>query len=245
MQGELIKTKALVVRAANSGDNDRMLTAVSADLGKISISAKGVKSLKNPNSSAANVLCYSDFVLKEGRDIYSLSSAECVESFYKLRNSVEGVAYGAYFAALLESTSQAGMPAPDELRLTLNTLHVLMNRPQDGALLKLVYELRLCEILGIAPYISEECQCGAEAKYFDIAEGETCCGVHKSENSPMLSKGEMTVIEYILTSELKDALFFTSPKAIVSRLSEISERYLRFHLGSLPKQLEYLKSMVK
>lgn len=244
MQGQMIKTKALVVRASNSGDNDRMLTAISPELGKISISAKGVKSLKNPNNFAANVLCYSDFVLKEGKEVYSLSSAECIESFYKLRDSVEGVAYAAYFIALLESFVQKGVSAADELRLALNTLHVLMNRPADGAVLKPVYELRLCEILGVAPYISEECGCGNKAAYLDIAQGETCCAEHKTDSCVSISRDEMAVMEYILTSDLKEALFFNSPKPIIMRLWKISEKYMEFHLGKLPKQLEYLKSII-
>ncbi len=245
MINEMIKTNALVVRSANCGDNDRILTAVSPELGKISISAKGVKSLKNKNSAAAGILCYSSFVLKEGREIYSLSSAECIESFYHIRDSVESVAYGAYFAALLESVCQEGVPASEELRLTLNTLYALLNRSGDRTVLKPVYELRLSELLGIAPYISEECHCGGEAKYFDISEGETCCPLHKSEGAVPVSKTELEVMEYILTSELKEALFFTSPKEIVSRLWNISEKYLRFHLGGLPKQLDYLKSVIK
>ncbi len=244
MLNEMIKTKALVVRTANSGDNDRILTAISPELGKISISAKGVKSLHSKNGAAAGLLCYSDFVLKRGRGIYSLSSAECIEGFYKLRETVEGVAYGAYFAALLEGCTDENIPAGEELRLLLNTLYVLMNRPQDGRLLKLVYELRLSELLGLAPYISAECGCGAAAEFFDIAEGETRCAAHHGKTAVQLGSGEMAVMEYILTSGLKEALFFTAPEALVARLAPVSEKYLEYHLGRLPKQLNYLKSIL-
>ncbi len=245
MQNEMIKTRALVVRSVNSGDNDRILTAVSPELGKISISAKGVRSLKNRNNTATGVLCFSDFVLKEGRELFSLSSAECIEGFYRLRKSVEGLAYAAYFAALLESCTERNIPAGEELRLLLNTLYVLMNRAEDGQLLKLVYELRLCELLGFAPYISEECQCGKSAVYFDIAEGETCCAACRSEAAVPISKDEAAVMDYIISSELKQALFFKTSAELTSRLGRLSERYLSYHLGRLPKQLEYLKSIIR
>lgn len=241
---DIVKTRALVVRTANSGDNDRMLTVVSPELGRISAIAKGVKSLKNKNSAGCGLLCLSDFVLKEGRDIYSLMSAECAEGFYHLRDTVEGVAYGAYFASLLESCTEPGIPAGEELRLCLNTLYALTRRPRDGATLKLVYELRLAEVLGLAPYISEECQCGQPATHLSIVEGETCCGAHKGTNSVALSKDEMTVLDFILTSELKDALFFKSPQILIDRLGPISEKYLEFHLGRLPKTLDYLKNII-
>ena len=81
---QIVRTKALIVRTANSGDNDRVLTAVSPELGKISVIAKGVKSLKNKNGAATGGLCYSDFVLKEGRELYSLMSAVFCLSARKL-----------------------------------------------------------------------------------------------------------------------------------------------------------------
>ena len=177
------------------------------------------------------------------RELYSLSSADCVEGFYHLRDSVETLAYAAYFAALLEMCCEPSVPADDELRLILNTLYVLQNRPEDGALLKLVFELRLCELAGLAPYISEECQCGAAAEFFDIAEGETCCREHRGPNSARVSRAEMAVMEHILSSPLKDALFFTTPPPVVAALTPVCEKYMEYHLGRLPRQLEYLKSV--
>ncbi len=241
----ICRTKALIVRTANSGDNDRVLTAVSPELGKISVIAKGVRSLKNKNSTAAGILCYSDLVLKEGRELYSLVSAECIEGFYHLRDSIEGVAYGMYFASLLESCVQPNIPAEEELRLALNTIYALTRRPGDGAVLKLVYELRLAEVLGIAPYISAQCQCGRPARYFSVAEGETCCEVHRDPSAAEISPEEMEVAEYILTSELKEALFFRSPPVLIERMAPLSERYLEYHLGRLPKTLGYLKNILK
>lgn len=244
MPNEPIRTKALIVRTANSGDNDRILTAVSGDLGKISIVAKGVRSLRNKNGSAAGPLCFSDLVLKPGRELYSLSSAESVEGFYHLRESVEALAYAAYFAALLEDCCEAGVPAEEELRLTLNTLYVLQKRSESAALLKPVYELRLCEILGLAPYISEECQCGAEARYIDIAEGETRCAAHRGPSALPLAPDRLAVMDYILSSELRDALYFTTSPEITADISAAAEKYAEYHLGRLPKQLAYLKNML-
>lgn len=241
---QIMRTKALIVRTANSGDNDRMLTAISPELGKISVIAKGVKSLKNKNAGASGVLCYSELVLKAGRDIYSLMSAEVVEGFYHLRDTVEAVAYGMYFASLLESCTEPAVPAEDELKLCLNTLFALTKRPEAGATLKPVYELRLAEVLGLAPYISEECQCGSPSEYLSIAGGETCCEQHRDQTAVRLSHDEMAVIEYILTSELKDALFFNSPPRLIARLSPVCERYLEYHLGRLPKTLDYLKKII-
>ena len=77
-----IKVKGLVIRQVNFGDYDKMLTLLTADLGKISVSAKGVRSMKSKNRAASELLCFGEFVLSPPKgDVYSLSSAECIESF--------------------------------------------------------------------------------------------------------------------------------------------------------------------
>ena len=43
----LIKTKGIVIGVANSSDNDKVLTVLTPDLGKITLFSKGAKKTKN------------------------------------------------------------------------------------------------------------------------------------------------------------------------------------------------------
>ena len=58
---DLIKTKAIVLRSVPFGDYDKMLTLLGETTGKISVVAKGGKSLKL--GAACNNFCFSEFVL--------------------------------------------------------------------------------------------------------------------------------------------------------------------------------------
>lgn len=79
-----IKVKGIVIRQVNYGDYDKMLTVLTEPLGKISVSARGVRSIKSKNRAATELLCYSEFVLTGPRgEVYNLSQAECIESFYR------------------------------------------------------------------------------------------------------------------------------------------------------------------
>lgn len=238
--GGIVKVNAIVVHSASYGDNDKMLTVLSSERGVMRVSAKGVKSLKNKNSPSANVLCYSEMILKETGNIYSLSSADLIESFYPLRESVEALSYGVYFAQLAAMCVGEGAEAPEEVRLLLNTLFVLSKYPQRRKVLRAAFELKLCEIVGVAPIVGR-CSCGNAGEYFDAEQGESVCKMCKSPSAVKVSASAVKVMEYILESDIKDALLFDTPEPIAREVSDVMEHFMKIQFGRLPKGLEYLK----
>lgn len=246
MSENTIKVNAIVVKATQSGENDKMLTLLSPECGKLSVIAKGVRSLKHKSKSACAPLCYSSFVLKRIKDgFYSLVSAELSESFRTLSEDVVLLSYGAYFAALCEMCVQRGSEANEEVRLLLNTLYVLCRRADAAALIKSVFEFKLMELCGIVPEFSSLCPCGDNGAYFSVSDGEIRCNAHKTPDALSINQEQIKLAMYITQSSLKDALFCTYDSAVSQSLSSITEPFLLYHLGNLPKALTYLHEIVK
>ncbi|MBR5536181.1 MAG: DNA repair protein RecO [Clostridia bacterium] len=239
---EPLKIKGIVVNAANWGDNDKMLTALTKEKGVITIAAKGVKSLKNKNAPSAAPLCYSDFVLKKSGDAYSLVSADVIESFYALREDVINLSYGVYFAQLAAFSVGRDNFAEDEIRLLLNSLYMLCKYPERRDVLKCAFELKLCEYAGFAPYM-ESCSCGEEGVYFDVSSGEMVCPIHRTEHSRKLSPYAVKVFQYVQNADLKETLTFDVDTSISNEVSLLTEEFLSHQLGRLPKGLEYIKKI--
>lgn len=240
---EPVKIKGIVVQSSQMGDNDRMLTLLTQERGVISVSAKGVKSLKNKNSQAAMPLCYSEFVLREKGDIYSLVSADVQESFYALRENVEALSFGVYFAQLAAYIVGRDNAAGEEIRLLLNTLYLLAKNPERMFVLSAAFEVKICEYAGIAPFV-ESCQCGNEGKYFSVREGECVCALHRDEASRPISDNAKRIIEYVQNSSLKEALTFDVPNESAKEVSDLIEAFLVCQLGRLPKSLDYIKRII-
>lgn len=246
MSENTIKINAIVVKAAQSGENDKLLTLLSPEEGKVSVIAKGIKSLKHQSRNACAPLCYSSFVLKRIKDgFYSLISAELKESFRTLSEDVVLLSYGAYFAALCEMCVQRGTAADEEVRLLLNTLYVLCKRPQSCPLIKAVFEFKLMELLGIVPQFSPECPCGSRATVFSVSEGEVRCSEHKTPDSVPINELQLKLVMYITESSLRDALFCEYDMDISESLSALTEPFLSYHLGNLPDSLNFLHQIVK
>lgn len=240
---EALKLNGIVVRSAPLGDNDKMLTVLTREKGVISVSARGVKSLKNKNSNAVQMLCYSEFVLKDKGEVYSLVSADVKESFYSLRENVEALSYGVYFAQLAAFVVGQSNPAEDEIKLLLNTLYLLGKNPERCFVLCAAFELKICEYAGFAPYV-DCCMCGSEGDMFDTQTGECVCTMHKTPTAKKISKSAKAVLEYVQNVSLKEALTFDTKKEIATEVSFLIEEFLTCQLGKLPKSLDYIKKVV-
>lgn len=246
MQGESIKTKAIVVRSSQSGENNRVLTLLSPDLGRLTVIAKGVRSLRHKSMGSVQFLCYSEFVIKKIKDgLYSLVSAELIEGFFPISESVELLSYASYFASLCEMCVQPFSDSSEEVRLLLNTLHVMIKRKDHPELMKAVFEIKLCELCGIMPFFDVLCQCGEAAEFFNIADGEMCCSAHKSASCVSLAPNSISLAQYISSSTLKDALYADCENDLAFPLRRVLEPFIAYHLGNIPKSLEYLHKISK
>lgn len=244
MAENTIKINAIVAKSVQSGENDRTLTLLSPEMGKLSVIAKGVRSLKHQSRASSMPLSYSSFVLKKIKDgFYSLVSADLIESFRSLSEDVVLLSYGAYFADLCRIAVQSGIGAEEEVRLLLNTLFVLTKRPDSPELIKTVYELKLMELCGIMPEFAPECPCGEKAEYFSLSDGEVRCKEHRDESAELISPAALTLAIYISENNLKDALFANADNRLGFELSKITEPFWAYHLGNLPDSLSYLRKI--
>ena len=89
-----VKTDAVVLKAIDYKDNDKLLTLFSPSLGKITAGIKGVKKPKAKLAFAAQPFCFAEYVLAERGGRYTVTAAYLHESFFELRADVE-----AFYAA--------------------------------------------------------------------------------------------------------------------------------------------------
>ena len=80
-----IQTRGIVVREVMTGDFDKILTVVTDELGKITVSAKNVRRSGNRFSAGTQILSLCDWVLYKGKNMYILNSCEIVNSFINKR----------------------------------------------------------------------------------------------------------------------------------------------------------------
>ncbi|MBR6252250.1 MAG: DNA repair protein RecO [Clostridia bacterium] len=230
----VIKTKGIVIASANSSDNDKVLTILTPDLGKISAFYKGAKKSKTASLNSSEYLSFSDLVLyKSPNDNYSINNAETIEVFYNLRVDIDKLNYATAISKMVYDVTEENIPSYDILQLFLNTLYVISETDKNLDLVFSVFQIRLLAILGFLPQIDRCINCDEpmveemEEFYFSIKDdGVKCKTCQKLDKSIIrLSKASFSAIVYALSCDAKKLYSFELPQDDIDELKVFTKLY--------------------
>lgn len=193
-----ISTDALVIRAVPQGEHDRLLTLLCPEEGRLTVIAKGARSLRNKLMSPCRAFVWGNFELHFKGDMAWVRDASVIRSFIALEKDIELMYLAQYISDICCELSGQGEPAGELLPLALNTYHALSCERYDRALVKAAFELRAAAISGYLPELGECIRCGrkeAPAFYLDVMSGGIVCSscVAASPESTRLSDNELLI----------------------------------------------------
>lgn len=236
------KLSGIVIRETKINESDKMLTLLTEEMGTLSVCAKHITKNKNINKSAISPLCYSEFVLSGGPDVYYINQCTPIKSFYNISEDVTKFALSSYIAYITAELSPTGENYKEALRLLLNTLYTLSSSDKNVKLVKSVFELKLMTVNGYLPNVFSCTSCGKDKfpAYFDMKNLNLYCA-SCSVDGFEITENLMSVIRHILTCDQKKMFSFEISDALCDKLYDFSEMYILRHLTYTPKTLEYLR----
>ena len=244
-----IKTQGLVLRENAYKESSRMLTVLTSTEGKITVSARGAKRRGSKTAASSQLLAFSDMTLFHDRGRYVLTEARSIELFLGLREDLNLLSLGMYFAELLEAMSDEDMPNPELLSLGLNGLYALSEGKNLPKLIKAAFELRLMCIAGFEPILDGCMICGKQDMKSPVLSlsggGVRCaeCGDGTDERLALTS-GMLSAMRYITGSDAKKIYGFTVGQETADGLSKVCESYLLTQLGGHFSSLDFYHSLI-
>lgn len=169
------KTDALLLRAADYGENDKMVTLLTADRGKIGACMKGVKKANAKLKFAAQPFVFAEYVLAERGERNTVISASLHDGFYFLREDVTAFYAAAAVCEVCDALLYEGMPSGSLLVAAVNALKG-MNENVSSSLVRF-----LVNALSLAGYPVEAGDCPVCGKKlsgrmaFDMNGGAFLC----------------------------------------------------------------------
>ncbi len=259
----------LVLRAQNYGENDRLITILTND-GKMTVIAKGARSMKSKIKNLTEPFVYANFELNQkGTGIAWIKGGSINQSFYDLRNSIDRLFLATYVCDVTNELSGERVDCSDMLRLTLNTLYAIMSEMRPLLQIKAVFEIRSSAMSGYRPSVDYCSTCeenATESTYFDVMNGAIICSeclrkrgeIHKKnlsltyddirENNVLLplNPASLTAIRYALHSPTEKMLSFSlSEGEDLKMFSRACEGYLLHHLGHGFESLDLYYSILQ
>ncbi|MCI8576159.1 MAG: DNA repair protein RecO [Lachnospiraceae bacterium] len=140
---EALNLTGMVIKATPSGESDRRLVILTRERGKITAFARGARRPGSMLMGVSRAFVFGQFRLYEGREAYSLQSAEISNYFPELTGDMESACYGSYFLELADYYGRENADCEEMLLLLYQSLRALAKPSLPNSLVKLVYELRV------------------------------------------------------------------------------------------------------
>lgn len=170
-----LKTKGIVIAEKNYSDFDKIVTMLTPN-GKIEVSAKGARRPKSQLMAGTQFLCFGDYMLFKGSNVYTLNSCEPIEIFYNIRIDIDKLEYAAKITKIILDVTYENQNTYRILQLYLNTLYVISEVEIDLDFAISIFKLRLMSLLGFAPSVEKCTNCGKEdIKFFSFKDNGFKC----------------------------------------------------------------------
>jgi DNA repair protein RecO (recombination protein O) len=173
------RTEAVILRHSDLGEADRLLTAYSAEHGKLRLIAKGVRRPNSRKAGHVEPLTRSRLLVARGRELDVITQAEAIELYPSLREDLLRLGHAVYVAELMDRFSMdEGEGHRSLFRLLTNTLERLAEGADPATTVRF-FELRLVDELGFRPELFRCVTCRSdiqpEDQFFSSRDGGAVC----------------------------------------------------------------------
>lgn len=226
----VIKSKGIIIASNNMNDNDKMVTLLTPDLGKIGCAAKGARRQKSALMAGTQFLCFGEFLIYKGVSSYNINSCEPIEIFYNIRLDIDKLKYASEVAKIVNDVTNENENTYRILQLMLNTIYMISESDKDLELILSIFKLRLLSIIGFRPIVEHCINCDEKEnlRYFSIRDNGLKCNAcgRQDKGAIELSDATIKAIKYIIWAEPKRIFSFELSDENRNQLKLLSKVYL-------------------
>lgn len=243
-------TKALVLREVDYKESDKILTLLTQQAGKVTACARGCRRRGSAIAAGCQLLTWSELVLYQYQGRWAVREAATERPFRGVREDLNKLALGCYFAEVAELLALEDLPCPELLALVLNSLHALDRMDKSPALVKAAFELKVMCISGYEPVLDACAVCGCgepQQPRFHLREGVLHCAACRDQVgdgiSMPLDQGALAAMRHIVYGDPKRLFSFRLEADSLTKLAELTEAYLLTQLERGFRTLDFYKQL--
>lgn len=248
----LYKTNAIVLSDSELGDQDKIITLLSDQYGKIRAVAKGARRLKSRFAPAVQMPSYVNAVLYRSQRIEVDTFNECkIKSpFLGIRNELVRLSYGYYLVELIMKFIRGAETPPFLFDLVLKMLFLLEKTPEKSLpVLMRSFELKMLTILGYRPYLAGCVDCHRRIErsrevYFSGYEGGILCSsCSRKRVGKLVSYEAIRWMKFFANTPLKKLANIRAGEKIEKELKVIPESYIPHRLGEDVLSYDFIETV--
>lgn len=227
MASRTYRAEAIVLRAVDLGEADRILVLFTRHFGKVHVVAKGIRRATSRMAGHAEPLTHATYQLARGRDLDVLTGAEARAIYPALREDLGRIAAGWYCAELIDRFTVEHAPAAPLFDLLETALRHL-NAGFAAPLVCRWFDLHLLDRSGFRPELAVcvNCQKALEEREnaWNAASGGALCeSCARRTPGFALSVRALKSLRYLLVSDFASASLLRVDTTLAGEL----ERHMR------------------
>ena len=240
---------ALVLREVNYKESDKILTVLTRENGKMTLSARGCRKKGSTLAACAQLLAWSEMTLYQYNGRWAVKEGATQRLFEGVRGDLEKLALACCFAEMAEQLTVEDVAAPEVLSLLLNSLHALDRLDRPPALVKAAFELKLMCLSGYEPILDACAVCGVEPEQpqFHLSEGVLHCARCREEVgegiSMPLSPAALAAMRHVAYGDPKRLFSFQLDPESLRQMGDVCEAYVLTQLERGFRTLDFYKQL--
>jgi DNA repair protein RecO (recombination protein O) len=230
-----LKVEAVVLRHADWGEADRLLTLYTRERGKLRAIAKGARKMRSRKAGHLEPFTRVALMLAQGRDLWIVTQADTVAAYLPLRDDLLLTGLASYVVELIDRFIYEEGQNSTLYRLLAETLE-RVSTEADPFLAIRFYEVRLLDLLGFRPDLFHCVRCGKETKaedqYFSAEQGGVVCPVcgKGSMEARPVSQQALKFLRHLQRSSYREAQRANPAPGVRAEMEAVLQAYLTYVL---------------
>lgn len=234
----LMNVRGLVLARKKVAESDVIITLFTKTQGKLRIYVNGARHPKSRYASSTQPFVEGDFAVYLKKDLSSLGEVDIVSSHMKIREDMARLFLGTYMLELVDLALEENDFIPglyNRVSYALNSL----TEATDLKLFKVIYDLKIIQILGYEPSLFSCSSCGTEQDLLPALSanngGVLCTGCIQHETQyTKFSLENLKWINFALKTPFKTIQNQPFDDKMLVKLDKWLETFIKIHVVRRP-----------
>jgi DNA repair protein RecO (recombination protein O) len=173
------RVEAVVLRHADWGEADRLLTLYTRERGKVRAIAKGARKIRSRKAGHLEPFTRVTLQLARGHDLFIVTQADTVDAYLPIHENLVKTSQAAYVVELIDRFTYEDDAENYGIFRLLTEVLSRLGKEADPWLAIRYYEMQLLDLLGYRPHWFECANCAreitAQDQFFSAAQGGVLC----------------------------------------------------------------------
>jgi len=238
------ETKAVIIKTQDFKENDKLVWFYTEKLGKITAVVRGAKRSKSKFLALTLPLCYGEYMVYKGKNLYTLQEGKILNSFQGLLNNLDKLTYSSYLCELIDIACTDSEVNIELFRNLVTTLYLLNTDALDYEVLIRAFELKLLKNTGYNLTLDNCSICRkkiSSSNYMSLLYYGGVCDDCPKEHGLFISKGAYNSLRFLMNMNVDKLYRLNLNNEIKAEIEKVTTFLISSNYARKPKSLDMLK----